>query len=137
MPLVGGGGSPNVSGGANPAGTGSSLNYIGEHAYMYTGAVSVGTSETTIAEFTTGGNTYLVATWQPQIMVNTTDDIEFNLYLNDQVIAQVITTASKDYSPFEEVEIIIPTDTRIKITGHNLGSGNKNVGSIITGRVYA
>ena len=75
--------------------------------------------------------------WQIQIMENTTDDIEFRLYLNDQEIAQIITTASKDYTPFEEVEIIIPTDTRIKITGHNLGSGNKNVGSIITGEVYA
>ena len=132
--MLGGG---NPVGGQNPAGLGSSLNYIGKHAYMYTGAVSVGTTETTIAEFTTGGNSYFVGQWQIQIMENTTDDIEFRLYLNDQEIAQIITTASKDYTPFEEVEIIIPTDTRIKITGHNLGSGNKNVGSIITGEVYA
>jgi hypothetical protein len=137
VPLVGGGGAPNVSGGSNPAGTGSSLNYIGQHAYMYTGAVAVGTTETTIAQFGTGGNTYLVGNWQPQIMENTTDDIEFRLYLNDQLVSQVITTSSKDYSPFEEVEIIIPGDTIIKITGHNIGSGNKDCGSIITGRVYA
>ena len=135
MPLVGGGGAGNVAGG-NPVGTGSSLNYIGEHAYMYTGAVSVGTSETTIAQFGTSGNSYLVGSWQPQILTNTTDDIVFQLYLNDQVIAQVVTTSSKDYSPFEEVEVIIPSDTIVKITGQNLGSGSKDCGSIITGRIY-
>tara|TARA_Y100001963_G_scaffold7601_1_gene9884 strand:- start:2623 stop:3036 length:414 start_codon:yes stop_codon:yes gene_type:complete len=137
VPLVGGGGAPNVSGGSNPAGTGSSLNYIGQHAYMYTGGVSCSTSETTIAQFGTGGNTYLVGSWQPQLMENTTDDIQFKLYINDQVIAQIVLTSSKDYSPFEEVEVIIPGDTIIKITGQNLGSGSKDCGSIITGRVYA
>jgi len=136
MPLVGGGGAGNVAGG-NPAGTGSSLNYIGDHAYMYTGAVSVGTSETTVAQFGTSGNTYLVGSWQPQILTNTTDDILFQLYFNDQVIALVVQTSTKDYSPFEEIEIIIPSETRVKITGQNLGSGSKDVGSIITGRVYA
>jgi hypothetical protein len=127
----------NPAGGQNPAGIGSSLNYIGKHAYMYTGEVAVGTSETTIAEFTTGGNSYLVGQWQPQILTNTTDDILFKFYINNQVIALVVQTSTKDYSPFEEVEIIIPTDARIKITGENLGSGDKNVGSIITGEVYA
>ena len=33
MALVGGGGSPNVAGGANPAGVGSGLNYVGEFCY--------------------------------------------------------------------------------------------------------
>jgi len=130
-----GGGNP-VSG-QNPTGIGSSLNYIGKHAYMYTGEVGVTTSETTIAEFTTGGNSYLVGQWQPQVLTNTTDDILFRFYINNQVIALVVQTSTKDYSPFEEVEIIIPTDTKVKITGENLGSGTKNVGSIITGEVYA
>tara|TARA_R100001594_G_C3936736_1_gene239591 strand:- start:233 stop:631 length:399 start_codon:yes stop_codon:yes gene_type:complete len=132
--MLGGG---NPVGGQNPSGIGSSLNYIGKHAYMYTGAVSVGTTETTIAEFTTGGNSYLVGQWQPQILENTTDDLEFRLYVNNQIIAELVLTSSRDYTPFEEVEIIIPTDTTVKITGHNLGSGSKNVGSIITGEVYA
>jgi len=132
--MLGGG---NPVGGANPTGTGSSLNYVGEHAFMYTGSVSVGTSETTIAQFGTSGNTYLVGSWQPQILTNTTDDIQFQLYFNDQLIAMVVQTSTKDYSPFEEIEIIIPTDTRVKITGTNLGSGSKNCGSIIVGRVYA
>tara|TARA_R100000664_G_C2671940_1_gene83605 strand:+ start:122 stop:535 length:414 start_codon:yes stop_codon:yes gene_type:complete len=137
MALVGGGGAPNVAGGGNPAGVGSSLNYIGEHAYMYTGSVSVNTSETTIAEFGTGGNSYIKGTWQPQIMVNTTDDIFFKLFLNNQLVASCVTTSSKDYAPFEEIEILIPSDTIIKITGQNLGSGSKDCGAIIVGRVYA
>ena len=39
MPLVGGGGSPNVTG-ANPAGTGGGLNYIGNHCYAFRGHVA-------------------------------------------------------------------------------------------------
>jgi hypothetical protein len=55
-----GGGNP-VSG--NPAGTGQTLNYIGKHAYAYSGVVtdsSSGGAFTTILKFTTG-NAYITA----------------------------------------------------------------------------
>ena len=55
-----GGGNP-VSG--NPAGTGQTLNYIGKHAYAYSGVVTDGGSSsaaTTILKFTTG-NAYITA----------------------------------------------------------------------------
>ena len=56
-----GGGNP-VSG-ANPAGTGQNLNYIGKHAYAFSGVVtdnSSGSAATTVLKFTTG-NAYIVA----------------------------------------------------------------------------
>tara|TARA_Y100000310_G_scaffold256277_1_gene264050 strand:- start:158 stop:562 length:405 start_codon:yes stop_codon:yes gene_type:complete len=56
-----GGGNP-VSG-SNPAGTGQNLNYIGNHAYAYSGVVtdsSSGSAATTVLKFTTG-NAYIVA----------------------------------------------------------------------------
>ena len=40
MALIGGGGAGNVAGG-NPSGTGTSLNYIGDHCYAYSGDVIV------------------------------------------------------------------------------------------------
>ena len=134
MAIIAGAGNPAGSGGT--AGVGSSLNYIGDHAFMYTGAVSVTTDETTIAQFATSGISYLVGSWQPQVLTNTTDDILFKLYINDQLIALVVQTSTKDYSPFEEIEIIIPANTIVKITGETLVSGSKDVGSIITGRIY-
>ena len=56
-----GGGNPVSS--SNPAGTGTSLNYIGNHAYAYSGVVtdsSSGSAATTVLKFTTG-NAYIVA----------------------------------------------------------------------------
>ena len=60
MPLVGGGGAGNIAGG-NPAGTGTSLNYIGNHAYAYSGNFSsTGTDDTTYLEFDLALNQYIV-----------------------------------------------------------------------------
>ena len=59
MALVGGGGAPNVAG-SNPTGTGTGLNYIGDHAYAYSGEVdNDGSSATTALKFTTG-NEYVL-----------------------------------------------------------------------------
>jgi hypothetical protein len=63
MPLVGGGGAPNVSGGANPAGTGTSLNYIGKHAYAFSGLFVCSSNAQTVLKFTTGAE-YLVGEFQ-------------------------------------------------------------------------
>ena len=54
----------NPTGGANPSGTGSSINYIGNHCYANSGPVTVedaNTGNTTLIDFTTG-NAYIVAT---------------------------------------------------------------------------
>ena len=134
---IGGGGSGGGPVGFSNSFTGpaSALEIVGEHAYMYTGSVANATSETTIAE-TISGNFSLVGQWQVQLFDNTTDDQFFRFYLNESLVAATIVTSTKDYSPYEGIEIIIPPYTELKITSENLGSGNKNVGSIITGRIY-
>ena len=43
MALVGGGGAPNVAG-SNPAGVGSSLNYVGNLVYAYSGDITLNAS---------------------------------------------------------------------------------------------
>jgi len=126
-------------GASNPAGTsGSVLNYIGEHAYLYTGGVdNNGNSETTLAEFSTAGNSYIVGAWQPGYIDNSTQDFEFRLYFNNQVVASIVLTSARDYSPYEEIDIVIPTDTNVKITCKNLSSSDTvQTSAIITGRVY-
>lgn len=106
-----------------------------KHAYLYTGSLEVSTSETDLGETTTG-NYYLVGSWQPVLFDNTTDDIIFHMYFNGQKVASTMVTSTKDYSPYEEVNIIIPPYTSFKLTGENTGSGSKNVGSIVLGRIY-
>ena len=57
-----GGGNP-VVGGSNPSGTGSSINYIGEHAYAYSGEITSGSGTTkTLLNFITASNSYIVGT---------------------------------------------------------------------------
>ena len=52
MPLVGGGGSPNVAG-SSPSSTGKTLQTIGDFAYAMSGQVQV-TTNTNLLEFDTG-----------------------------------------------------------------------------------
>ena len=135
MALVGGGGSPNVAGG-NPSGTGGSINYIGEHAYAYSGSV-VANNETTLLLFTTQ-NSYIVCKFQPQYFeVAVSDDITYKVKANDEIIAQVTTTSSRDHTPYEEIELLLAPYTTIEITAENAEDTNRNVGAVLTGRVYA
>jgi len=136
MALVGGGGAGNVAGG-NPSGTGGSINYIGNHAYAYSGAVAVN-NETTLLLFTTQ-NSYIVCKFQPQYLEASfsSDDIIYRIKANNELIALVTVTATREYTPYEEVELLLAPYTTIEITAENTEDNSKNAGAIITGRVYA
>jgi|TARA_R110001592_G_C13129168_1_gene746447 hypothetical protein len=132
--MLGGG---NPVGGANPSGTGSVLNFVGEHAYLYTGFSQVNNVRTTIAKFSTG-NLYIVGTFQPQMDTDTaTDNYRYRLLINGEVIISVQTTSATDYSPYEDVEILIPPNSEMEITAENETDNTANdVGAIVIGRVY-
>ena len=138
MPLVGGGGTGNVAGSSNPSGTGQSLNYIGDHAYLYTGFTSVNNVETIIARFSTG-NLYIVGTFQPQMdRSGGSDNYRFRVKINNEIVISCQTTSAQDYTPYEEIEILIPSNSVIEITAENVTDTDANdIGSIIIGRVYA
>jgi hypothetical protein len=142
MALVGGGGSPNVAGGANPAGTGSSINYIGNHAYGYSGAIALdGTQdENTYMLFSTAGQ-YIVGT----IQINNldegagTDDMVYKIYFDDQLTQAYRVGGANVYtSPDNTIPILIPPFTRVKITIKDITQAStiKNIVSIV-GEVYA
>ena len=136
MPLVGGGvgGAGNA---LNPTGTGTSLNYIGEHAYAYSGGISTDDNYTMLLQFTTGEG-YILAKLQPALLDPVTDDYEFRVKLDSQQILSTFTDSYKVSAPYEEIEIIIPAYSKIEIEGRNRSNTNSNnVGMIITGRVYA
>ena len=88
MPLVGGGGSPNVAGGGNPAGTGTGLNYIGQHAYANSGVVAAGGSgaaDTTMLNFSTG-NSYVVCKLYWANNEASASDTYFELRIDDTIV---------------------------------------------------
>ena len=143
MPLVGGGGSPNVAG-SNPAGTGTSLNYVGQHpqhAYAYSGTVALpANSLTTMLKFSIGSS-YVVATFQLEgdFLQIANDAVHYQILLNGEAILDT------EYSPAHDsnyadtpTPILIPPYSDIEILGtHNQGGQNINFQAMIIGEVYA
>jgi hypothetical protein len=135
MALVGGGGSPNVAG-SNPAGTGTSLNYIGDHAYAYSGLVTnggTGSASTTMLVFTTG-TSYFVGE------INFIDGEQggTNRFLDILFDGQSIFKGSWDDAPKQNANpltsLIIPPYTNVEV---KFGLGTTATATCtVTGRVY-
>jgi len=139
MPLVGGGGSPNVAGGGNPAGTGSNFNYIGDHVYLNTGRVDFNGSETTVVEATTG-NEYIVGKLTCATEADGSDDVRIRLYYNNQQVMGDLSTSPPGTGnlAFNPLRVIIPPYTKVKITYDNEGSSSTLTSlTMIVGRIYA
>jgi len=142
MPLVGGGGSPNVAGaGGNPSGVGNTLNYIGDHAYAYSGGIDVDNNATSLLKFTTGG-LYVKGRFQPQYFVanagEATEDYRFAVKFDNQEVSVTLIAEGTDRDAFySKVNLIIPPFTTVEVTAQNVSdSTTRSVGAIITGRVY-
>ena len=132
-----GGGNPVSS--SNPAGTGTSLNYIGNYAYAYSGTVSVPSdqSEGTLLNFTTG-NSFIVARFQPFMVSDTSNKLRFIININSELTYQTVLNIASPYQVADELEILLPPYSTILITASNQSaSSSKDVGCVITGEVYA
>ena len=140
MALVGGGGAGNVAGGANPAGTGSGLNYVGHHVYAISGSIEADNSNTTLLDFTTGGTSYIVAHLQIGSDAGSGDDFRYSVLFNGEAImdsyAQRTDQNFPDFGfPFK---FIIPPETRVTIKANNITSATgRSTYATIMGEVYA
>jgi len=136
MPLIGGGGAGNTAG-SNPTGTSSNLNYIGEHAYAYSGDVSVGASLVTLLEFSTAEQ-YIVGSYQihglfAQIGNN---QVALELTINGQsVVHSFWTSASDNLNPLEN-DIILPPFSSIRFQLSQAEGSDRTMQLTFQGRVY-
>jgi hypothetical protein len=143
MPLVGGGGAGNTAGG-NPAGIGTSLNYIRDHAYCFSGSVAASTAEQTLLSFSTSSD-YIVASLTMTAPIAMTNDIVngktrgFQLSFNSQVVGLYkVESTSEDMPSDTEVQILIPPFTAVVLTCIDDSSSVNYLGTAnLTGRVYA
>ena len=138
MALVGGGGAPNVAG-SNPAGTGTGLNYIGNHAYAFSGSISIGTTPVTMLSFSTG-NEYIVGQVQFSKNNDDGDDMQFQVSFDDQVVMGLVDMVAPGGANYREqyVQLVIPPHTNVVITGDDLsGDNNRPCLASFVGRVYA
>jgi hypothetical protein len=136
MALVGGGGAGNVAG-SNPSGTGTSLNYVGEYAYAYSGVVSVTDTEAALIDSTTGA-LYIVGKVTFSYPEYNGDNFRYRIYIDDQQVWGIEVGGGTDANLIDPVDIMIPPYSRVKITADNAATGDPvNQVAVFVGRVYA
>jgi len=128
-----------VEQGAVVSSVGTSLRYIGEHFFAYSGPVAVADSEITLIEGTSGSG-YVVGVWSTFYGdTSTTDDYRFILYFNNQVVA-VIQWDQSEHPQGRNLnvsDILIPPQTIVKLTAENVADNTSNdVMASLVGRVY-
>jgi len=105
-----------------------------QHACAYSGEVSATNSETTLLEFETNSE-YLTGEFNFNKNTGDGDDIQYQVYLNDQVIQGW----EHDYSArgFRNlVKIIIPPFTKVKTTAtNNTGATGRAIVCSFTSKV--
>ena len=144
--MLAGGSGPggfNAVSGSNPVGTGASLNYIGNHAYGYSGTFPASTSAATMMEFTTGNNTYIVGEFMLcgslQFATGSNGRIStFQLSLNSEVVAVVKSDPQAgDYTGDTKLRILLEPNTRVKLEViANDASADDVATALFTGRTY-
>jgi len=136
MALIGGGGAGNVAGG-NPSGTGTSLNYVGDFAYLHTGIVDATDTETILADFTTGTN-MIDASIQFHYAAAATDDFAYRIKINSEEVVKYFVGGGTVDTFINDVILILAPYSSVQITAENVSSSS-GVGQCATlrGRVYA
>jgi len=130
-----GGGNPVV--GANPAGTGKSLQTIGNFAYAYSGVILVG-QKNTLLEFETGAYLF-VGTIQYMVGEDTTDNIVFETTLNSEIVTGSLNETAQSPNPLNPIPVVLPAYSRVSCDGTNFTGGqtDRKCYAVIQGRIYA
>jgi len=123
------------------AGTGLELNYVGDLVFAYSGIVDVGavqSQEYNLLDFTTGNRT-IRALFQPVSFepANVTYDFQWKVYFNNVLVYAFIVESGHDYTPYQEIDLIVPPLTGILITAQNpQASAGYDLGAVFTGKIH-
>jgi len=122
---------------ASIASIGTSIRYVGNWAYAYSGAVDANNDETDLIN-STSGTGIIVGEVNFNYLEVATEDFTFKLYLNDMVIYAYTKDQATDASPGNWFpKIIIPPLTKVKITAQNITDTTaREMAVALTGRVY-
>ena len=140
-----GGGNPVA--GSNPAGIGTTLNYVRtkdrNYAYGHSGLVDVDNNETVLVQFTTGSEIFEATIQNFYAGVSTgsqpNPNVQFQTKLNSQVITSYVTfDSATDNAVKNAIHVIIPPFTKVSLVAINAEtSATIQLAAIIGGRVYA
>ena len=140
MALISGAGNP--LGGGAPAGTGSTLAYVGDFVYVNSGAINAAETATLQMEFFTSGDRLIVGEFMLNGSISQSDEetgnsCVFAIFLNDEVISLVkVDTLQEDMPANYKLPILIPPQSKVKVTAlcsNTVGQTTVN----LVGRQYA
>jgi len=119
--------------------TGPDLQYTqdNKHAFAYSGSTDVANSTVSLLKFTSSSG-YIVGTFQPQYFDNAgAENFQFKVLFNSIQVAGCVLDKIEGYTPYEEIELIIPPFTDVEITALNVADADtRKMAAIIIGRVY-
>ena len=139
MALVGAG---NPVGGSNPAGTGTSLNYIGDYAFAYSATFAGATSSIEVLGFATGSE-LLVGKFNLNscIQIDTANitGTFFRINFNGEQVGIAFSGNGANDSPSSAmINMIIPPYTNVTVDAWADGTAGSSLGNVqFTGRIYA
>ena len=134
MALVGGAG--NVAG-SNPAGTGTSLNYIGKFVYAYSGPLATagsGSADVTALDFSTGNEIINCTVSQCDDGGGTADKL-MSIKLDGQAIWQCRYTDNATNKGEQPIPIVLPPFTHVEVLIGSAASENMSV--MLSGEISA
>jgi hypothetical protein len=116
--------------------TGRALQFTNDnkHAYAYSGAIASASGEIVILDFDTNSE-YIIAKFQPFYRSDSGNNITYRIKFNNIEIAGIELTSSRDYTPYDEIHLIIPPFTKVTVTHANLSGGTNEAGLNVTGKV--
>ena len=134
--MLGGG---NPIGGSNPSGTSSSLNYVGNHAYAYSGTIPISGSDTTMLAFETAnayikGQLNFSGVWGD--MGSSPVTMKLTINGEDTIVTKVANVSARDVegTPYP---ILLPPNSKIVVSMLQTSGTNRDYQATIIGRVYA
>ena len=139
MALVGGGGAPNVAG-ANPAGVGSSLNYIGNRCYAYSGAISITNEVKDMLVFTTGSELIEAKVNFASTTEALSSGVRSGLIIkfNSEIILDCnwIFSNNTNYQySLQPIPLIVPPFTSVVVQGQSTDGDAIDFNALFTGRI--
>jgi len=127
-------------GGSNPAGTSpTSLNYIGNHAYAFSGQQISGSGTTvTMLDLSISANNYIDATIQFGFGgARSNDDERVEIYVDSELVAANVYNNNYERAELNDFQVILPPSSRIEVKIVKVsGTGDVPSFAWLRGRVY-
>ena len=124
-------------GSSNPVGVGSSINYVGKHAYANSGVITVENSAdagTTLLDFTLG-NSYIMA--EIHIFNNQASAIDdfVHILIDSELIVKARYQNANELHQDQPLKVLIPPFSKFQVKASASGA-TPEFTAVLTGRVY-